>query len=356
LNLLSSDRDRLVKHLFGLCVVVTVALTTIVTTTLADGPKAHAARTCADYQNQRDAQLNKDTRDADGDGIYCESLPCPCLKPSSGSKPPPSSSPPAGQGPALFKGRCKRSRLPDYGCTPATVFKNVTVDQICTSGYTKRVRNVSESLKRKVYLSYGIRRHAPYAYEVDHLVSPELGGNNSQRNMWPEKQPGARDKDKIENYLHGQLCAGEISLRSAQSKIKHWTHVQVSRAQSSVAHFIVSARDSRVRSIGGFHPDRNPHLRAAIARFGEPTNRRRLFQGHGCVVEWRSIGLAIQFANDGAAMRAIPTVAWRKAPLSRGRRRVPAGKPGKGFDLDRPSHGLQRFIPVPHGTRGHGGS
>jgi hypothetical protein len=22
-----------------------------------------------------------DTRDADGDGIYCESLPCPCLKP-----------------------------------------------------------------------------------------------------------------------------------------------------------------------------------------------------------------------------------------------------------------------------------
>lgn len=26
-----------------------------------------------------------DTRDADGDGIYCESLPCPCLKPSEDS-------------------------------------------------------------------------------------------------------------------------------------------------------------------------------------------------------------------------------------------------------------------------------
>ena len=39
----------------------------------------HAAKTCADYSNQREAQLNADTRDADGDGIYCESLPCPCL-------------------------------------------------------------------------------------------------------------------------------------------------------------------------------------------------------------------------------------------------------------------------------------
>lgn len=43
-----------------------------------------AAATCSDYSNQRDAQRNKDTRDADGDGIYCESLPCPCLKPGSG--------------------------------------------------------------------------------------------------------------------------------------------------------------------------------------------------------------------------------------------------------------------------------
>jgi hypothetical protein len=47
-------------------------------------PNAHAAATCSDYSNQRDAQRNKDTRDADGNGIYCESLPCPCLKPGSG--------------------------------------------------------------------------------------------------------------------------------------------------------------------------------------------------------------------------------------------------------------------------------
>jgi hypothetical protein len=43
-------------------------------------PTASAA-TCDDYSNQADAQRAQDTRDADGDGIYCEALPCPCLKP-----------------------------------------------------------------------------------------------------------------------------------------------------------------------------------------------------------------------------------------------------------------------------------
>ena len=44
-------------------------------------PNGAAAATCSDYSNQADAQRAKDTRDADGDGVYCESLPCPCAKP-----------------------------------------------------------------------------------------------------------------------------------------------------------------------------------------------------------------------------------------------------------------------------------
>lgn len=42
------------------------------------------AAVCADYDNQRDAQIAADTRDADNDGIYCEALPCPCLRPGEG--------------------------------------------------------------------------------------------------------------------------------------------------------------------------------------------------------------------------------------------------------------------------------
>ncbi len=48
------------------------------------GPAARAAATCSDYSNQADAQRAADTRDADGDGIYCEALPCPCLRPAGG--------------------------------------------------------------------------------------------------------------------------------------------------------------------------------------------------------------------------------------------------------------------------------
>ncbi len=60
------------------------------------GSQVTAAATCSDYSNQADAQRAKDTRDADGDGIYCESLPCPCLKPGQDEAPPapPPSTPP----------------------------------------------------------------------------------------------------------------------------------------------------------------------------------------------------------------------------------------------------------------------
>jgi hypothetical protein len=45
-----------------------------------------SAATCADHDSQAEAQRAADTRDADGDGVYCESLPCPCSKPGSAPK------------------------------------------------------------------------------------------------------------------------------------------------------------------------------------------------------------------------------------------------------------------------------
>src|SRR3954465_7481103 len=93
-------------------------------------PSGAWAATCADYTNQADAQRAADTRDGDGDGIYCEDLPCPCLKPGS--------SPPRHhhhkrrhrRKPALFKGKCKRGRLPDKHCTPGRAFSGVTGDDV----------------------------------------------------------------------------------------------------------------------------------------------------------------------------------------------------------------------------------
>jgi hypothetical protein len=60
---------------------------------LHDPPVAHAAAVCADYPNQAAAQRAADTVDGDGDGAYCESLPCPCLEPGVPSTPSPTPTP-----------------------------------------------------------------------------------------------------------------------------------------------------------------------------------------------------------------------------------------------------------------------
>jgi len=57
-------------------------------------PSSASAATCSDYSTQAKAQAAADTRDADGDGVYCESLPCPCSTGGGSPAPPPSPPPP----------------------------------------------------------------------------------------------------------------------------------------------------------------------------------------------------------------------------------------------------------------------
>jgi len=57
---------------------------------------------------------------------------------------------------------------------------------------------------------------------VDHLISLELGGSNSIKNLWPEPYTGdlnAHVKDKLENKLHSLVCNGDIDLKTAQQEI-----------------------------------------------------------------------------------------------------------------------------------------
>jgi hypothetical protein len=114
--------------------------------------------------------------------------------------------------------------LPDAACTPGAIFANAGKDQICRSGYATSVRNVPLEEKDQVYAEYGIASHRAGEYEVDHLVSLELGGSNDIANLWPEAaspQPGYHQKDRFENYLHDQVCSGAISLQQAQGEIAH---------------------------------------------------------------------------------------------------------------------------------------
>lgn len=119
--------------------------------------------------------------------------------------------------------------LPDSACTPGSVFPEVSTDQICTPGYSKSVRNVPVDIKRQVYEEYNIATHSPGQYEVDHLISLELGGSNDIANLWPEAadpRPGFHEKDQVENYLHSVICSGKITLEEAQKNIAgNWLEV-----------------------------------------------------------------------------------------------------------------------------------
>lgn len=67
---------------------ILAALAALILVLAAARGAAHAAATCADFPNQAAAQQAANTADADHDGVYCESLPCPCLRPGQSSPAP----------------------------------------------------------------------------------------------------------------------------------------------------------------------------------------------------------------------------------------------------------------------------
>ncbi len=52
------------------------------------------------------------------------------------------------------------------------------------------------------------------------MIPLEVGGDSRDpRNLWPEPrggEPNAGEKDRLENYLHAQVCAGRMMLADAQ--------------------------------------------------------------------------------------------------------------------------------------------
>ena len=111
--------------------------------------------------------------------------------------------------------------LPDPKLTPGAV---LTTDAavICRPGYARSVRRTSGSLKHRIYLEYGITQKNG-RYEIDHLVPLSIGGADTRENLWPEshdtKPWNADVKDRLENYLHVEVCAGQIALADAQEAV-----------------------------------------------------------------------------------------------------------------------------------------
>jgi hypothetical protein len=122
---------------------------------------------------------------------------------------------------------CTLGALPDRRCSPGAYYSGLTKGVICAASFrTGPIRNVPESEKHQVEIEYGLAAKGyGSTLEIDHIVSLELGGSNDIANLYPEKAalpghaPGFHIKDKLENAAHKAVCAGTISLRSAQQQI-----------------------------------------------------------------------------------------------------------------------------------------
>jgi hypothetical protein len=109
---------------------------------------------------------------------------------------------------------------------PAVTQANIG-STVCRHGWTRTVRppvSYTNALKAKGLRQYRLRG-PPSAFQEDHLISLELGGDPTDpRNLWPEPYPRAAAVDQIENDLNHRVCTGSLSLADAQrreSALKH---------------------------------------------------------------------------------------------------------------------------------------
>jgi hypothetical protein len=118
-----------------------------------------------------------------------------------------------------------------WDLTPGVLNPMVTqatiASTICRRGWTRTIRppvDYTNALKQRQLRQYGLRG-PPSAYQEDHLISLELGGNPTDpRNLWPEPYPRASAVDQIENDLNHRVCTGSLTLAEAQrreSGLKH---------------------------------------------------------------------------------------------------------------------------------------
>lgn len=114
---------------------------------------------------------------------------------------------------------------PDFKITPGVV-TGATKAQICATKWGKDKRHVTTSMKNKVLELYAGTKCRPDKHgrtvEIDHSCSRELGGADDIKNLWKQCYSGrwnAVMKDRLENFLHKEVCAERIDLKEAQTEI-----------------------------------------------------------------------------------------------------------------------------------------
>lgn len=112
--------------------------------------------------------------------------------------------------------------LPRADLTPGAT-RPVKMSDVCGAGRYGRTEPIPVSVHQGVFERYGADYRRSAEYELDYLITPELGGNSDARNLWP--QPYARTpwnayvKDELELHFHRLACDGKVDFATAQREI-----------------------------------------------------------------------------------------------------------------------------------------
>ena len=112
--------------------------------------------------------------------------------------------------------------IPNVTLTPGATIP-IGLEDVCTAPPSNNDPAVPDDLKRQVLKEYGLNDRSATAYEIDYLVTPQLGGATNIRNLWPQPSLhtvwNARVKDALEDRLHKMVCNGQLDLTTAQREI-----------------------------------------------------------------------------------------------------------------------------------------
>jgi hypothetical protein len=110
--------------------------------------------------------------------------------------------------------------LPIAAVTPGDV---ATTSAAALCAGVRPPRTVTSDVRDRVLRDYRMERASQSDYELDALITPELGGSTDRRNLWPQRYDSpvwnARVKDALESLLPGLVCSGQVDLAQAQRDI-----------------------------------------------------------------------------------------------------------------------------------------
>lgn len=121
----------------------------------------------------------------------------------------------------------ERARAEPVGALNADVSQATIHQTICVPGWTATVRpstSYTNGVKLKLMREQGLASSDAFRYELDHYVPLALGGHpRNPRNLWLQLwdgEWGARTKDRLEVKMKTLVCAGHLTLESAQGAVR----------------------------------------------------------------------------------------------------------------------------------------